>query len=115
MLTEVFEDDLEACAALVMQFRRQSRVALAQLEHAIEAGDGAGARQIAHALKGSSAAVGAERLSRAAADLGRHLAAGDLHVAAGVQVELQRTFDLTDDALRTHVTEPPLTPRPAIT
>jgi hypothetical protein len=100
ILTEVFAGDTAARAAVVAEFCSDSRAAIDELAIVLASGGAEAAERLAHTLKGSAAAVGATRLSRAAADLGHSLGTGDLDEARAAAVELEQTLELTHDALR---------------
>lgn len=105
-LADVFGDDVEARASLLAQFLAQSRATIADLAAPTEAGDAQAVARLAHGLKGSAAVVGAERVSRLAAQLSEEAAAGRLQDAERFRAALQSTLDATDRALMPPVTEP---------
>jgi HPt (histidine-containing phosphotransfer) domain-containing protein len=78
---------------LVDAFRAQLGSCVAQLQRAIDAGDDAERRRLAHGLKGSSATMGAGRLQRLCERLGHGPRGAD---GAGDVARLQR---LADEAL----------------
>jgi HPt (histidine-containing phosphotransfer) domain-containing protein len=77
---------------LVDAFRAQLGSSVAELQRAIDAGDDAERRRLAHGLKGSSATMGANRLQRLCDRLGHGPRAG----CADDVARLQR---LADEAL----------------
>jgi CheY-like chemotaxis protein/HPt (histidine-containing phosphotransfer) domain-containing protein len=98
-LADVFGDDEESRSSLLAQFLAQARATIADLGQAIEDGDSEAIARLAHGLKGSSAVVGAERLSRVAAELSEGGAANRLDDAAALHDELTAVFELTDREL----------------
>jgi len=105
ILADVFGGDAAARDDLVAQFIRRSRATIAELALAVEAGEMATVARLAHGLKGSATAVGAERLSRTAGQLCEVLAAGQPTDAPSLQTELEDIFEMTDTAFNSSVNE----------
>ena len=72
---------------------------LASLDAALQGGDAAEARHVAHALKGSARSIGAARLGQIAADVQDMLDAGDADSAEMLASVLAPTYDELADAL----------------
>jgi PAS domain S-box-containing protein len=98
-LADAFGDDTQARANLLALFIDRSRETIRELGIAIEAHDLAGAGRLAHGLTGSSAVVGADRLSAVAGRLNAVLAAGGVTEAISMQPDLSRTFAMTATAV----------------
>ncbi len=84
---------------VVTLFISDSSTRLAAAEGAAVRGDGAGLVDVAHQLKGSSALIGAERMSRLAAQLQETAERGDLAPAPALVSALQAAFEETRVAL----------------
>ncbi|MEA2301445.1 MAG: two-component system, sensor histidine kinase and response regulator, partial [Solirubrobacteraceae bacterium] len=98
-LAEICDGDGEIRRQLIGMFLSDARAGIAALAGALAAGDAAAARAAAHSLKGSSGAVGADRLSSHARRLEAAVVAGRLLDAAREQAELERVWELTVAAL----------------
>lgn len=81
---------------------QDNRTRLAALIEAVEAKDAANVKLYAHAIKGSNANLGAERLSEAAKSLEHLAAAGDLSRAEELLQEIRTQFE----RLETFVSQP---------
>jgi signal transduction histidine kinase/CheY-like chemotaxis protein/HPt (histidine-containing phosphotransfer) domain-containing protein len=97
-LGETFAGDPQGSRSLVALFLEQSREAIRTLAGAIEASDLVAAGRLAHGLAGSSAVVGADRLSAVAGELAEVLAHGRITEGIKFQADLARTFELTKTA-----------------
>ncbi len=83
-----------------------------QLSVAMEGGDAAGARRLAHAFKGVAATLGATGLAATSAEMERALADDDIVAAALLLPGFQAEFDAARDALRALPPAPEETPAP---
>jgi HPt (histidine-containing phosphotransfer) domain-containing protein len=95
MLDELCEGDPDMRHALVTMFSEQSLTTVSALGHAIRTGDGQGVKRDAHRLKGSSASVGALRMSALCdrlEDAGQRNAFDE---ASTLLAELERASELT--------------------
>ncbi len=78
MLLDTIGGDTELLGELAQDFLDVADEQLAALEEAVNSGEAGMAREAAHSLKGSSATLGANRLSVMCADLERQARAGSL-------------------------------------
>jgi PAS domain S-box-containing protein len=99
VLVEICAGDEGARAELAVLFVDQARAGVRDLGAAIAAGDRVRAGRIAHALKGSSATVGALRMAAACDELAHGDSAGDLLAARHLHGEIEHAFALTEGAL----------------
>ncbi|MDP8909029.1 MAG: response regulator [Chloroflexota bacterium] len=100
LLSEICEGDDQLRRRLVAMFLDQAHAALIELAAALAASDADGARATAHALKGSSAVIGAKRLSAVAGRLCDTVATYRLTDALPHQAELELVYELTAAALK---------------
>jgi len=98
-LADVFGDDDAGRLSLLARFVTLSTATIGELSEAIEAGDAATVERLAHGLKGRTAMVGADHMSRIAAHLSAEAGGGRLAGAAWLHSEIQLAFELTRDAL----------------
>ena len=98
-LADAYGDDEPGRAETVALYLDRSRTAIDELLGSIEAGDTGAASGTAHGLKGSSAVVGAVRLSAIAGELHDTLAAGSTVDAADLRAELDSALQMTELAL----------------
>lgn len=98
-LREIFDDDHEAIAEVLAECSTYVRRAIGELALAVEAGDVAGARAAAHAIKGSCANVGATACERAALAVESAARAG---VLPGDIASLRTLVDAFDVAIATY-------------
>ncbi|MET0310742.1 MAG: ATP-binding protein [Burkholderiaceae bacterium] len=87
-----FMDDRELLCAATAACLRQSEGILSRLEAALSAGDAKAAAAAAHALKGSTATVGATTVARLAREIEESTVAGDLKSAARAMPALHLAF-----------------------
>jgi CheY-like chemotaxis protein len=99
LLAEISDGDEAIRQQLVAMFLEQARTDVPRLAIALARGDAGKAREVAHALKGSAAAVGADRLADAAARLCADAEAGRLDDAVRDQSALEQACALTEAAL----------------
>jgi PAS domain S-box-containing protein len=85
---------------LTRAFVRLSGERIAGLDAAEATADSATAQKLVHALKGSSATIGAVRLSKASAELEAAIACGRVEEIAARQRDLKEAYELTEAALR---------------
>jgi PAS domain S-box-containing protein len=98
-LADAYGDDEPGRADTVSLFLYRARTVIHELAGSIAAGDTAAAARAAHGLKGSSAVVGAVRLSGLAGTLYDALVAGSTVDAAALQSDLDSTLQMTEVAL----------------
>jgi len=91
LISRIGEEDL--VRELMPVCIQDNRTRLAALTEAVEAKDAANVKLYAHAIKGSSANLGAERLSEAAKRLEHSAACGDLGRAEESLREIQAHFE----------------------
>ncbi len=102
---------LEECGApgllleLIETFEEDSRRRLANLREALMSGDSGDIERTAHALKGSSANMGAIRMSDAADEIQTSCISGRLTDLEALTVALEREFEVADASLRSFVRE----------
>lgn len=103
-LSNVCGGDAEFESLVIGEFRKTSLSAFEQLGAAVAGGDSAGIKAWAHAIKGSSATIGAVALPRICQTL-ETLAGGscDLATAAGLLENLRSQYDALDRALLEHL------------
>jgi two-component system, sensor histidine kinase and response regulator len=82
----------EALAELLQTYLEESEVLLANARSTLAQGDAAGLRLAAHALKGSSATVGARAMAQACEALEECGRSGDLAPAAPLLDEVERAW-----------------------
>jgi two-component system, sensor histidine kinase and response regulator len=98
-LTDVFGDDHAAKTNLMAQFLAQARRTIDDIGGAARSGDDEEIAQLAHGLKGSAAAVGAERVSRLAARLSDEPRLRSADDVERQRSELEAALDATDKEL----------------
>jgi two-component system, sensor histidine kinase and response regulator len=84
---------------LVSLFLRDTPVRIAAISSAVDAADPVALRGAAHALRGSTGALGAVRMAELCAALEEIGAAGSVDGAAPLAVALQKAFDVTKQTL----------------
>lgn len=99
MLAEICDGNAELRQRLVTMFLDQARSDITALAAALAASDADGVRTTAHALKGSSAVIGAKRLSAVAGRICDTVATYRLTDAFPHQAELELVYELTAAAL----------------
>jgi HPt (histidine-containing phosphotransfer) domain-containing protein len=88
---------------ILAAFWRSTDELSADLKKCVETGDREAAARVAHALKGSAANVGAQRLAQAARDVEPHTKSGDLVAARDAIERLANIYRETRAALEAHV------------
>ena len=91
--------DAAVAAKLVDLFIRTAHDRITELAAAEAVGDDERARSVAHALKGASATIGAQRMDQACDRLGKAIASGRAVDVQARQSELEAAFALTEAAL----------------
>jgi HPt (histidine-containing phosphotransfer) domain-containing protein len=91
--------DPELLAELAEMFFDDATSRLAEMREAVEAGDAAGVKRVAHTLKGSSGNMGAARMSAICAELQDVGDSGDLAPARGLLEDLEDEFGRVRPAL----------------
>jgi CheY-like chemotaxis protein len=99
LLADICDGDDQVRRQLVAMFLDQAREATATVAGALAAGDDGMAQRTAHALKGSSAVLGAQRLSVVAGRLEAAAAAGRHSEALVHGEELELVYGLTASAI----------------
>jgi HPt (histidine-containing phosphotransfer) domain-containing protein len=99
VLTDVFRHNSESRSYLIGVFVEESRARINQLAAAEAAGDAETMQRLTHALKGSSAAVGARRLGAICLEAHQAVLAGNVDEASRLQDRLERCFEITVDLL----------------
>ena len=91
--------DPELLTELAEMFFDDATSRLAEMREAVEAGDAAGVKRVAHTLKGSSGNMGAARMSAICAELQDVGDSGDLAPARGLLEDLEDEFGRVRPAL----------------
>jgi two-component system, sensor histidine kinase and response regulator len=91
--------DAELLTELAEMFFDDATSRLAELREAVEAGDAAGVKRVAHTLKGSSGNMGAMRMSALCAGLQDVGDSGDLAPARGLLEDLEDEYGRVRPAL----------------
>jgi len=78
-IRQMYADDPRELQRIVDVFFHQTRMTLADLEHAVQRGDAAAVAKLAHRVKGGAASFGARMLHGITAELEADAAAGALH------------------------------------
>jgi two-component system sensor histidine kinase/response regulator len=99
LLSDACGDDDETRERLIELFLDQAANKVEELGSAVAAGDGAAVSELAHGLKGSSAAVGAMRLANASDRLCETGRADQLGDGGVLQEGLERDWESTRAAL----------------
>ena len=99
--------DAELLAELAGMFFDDASSRLEELREAIEAGDAAGVKRVAHTLKGSSGNMGAARMSAICSELQDVGASGDLARARGLLERLEEEFGRVRPALEAELEDGP--------
>ncbi len=101
LLRELGSDEGENFLCRVVEmFFNSARVQLEKMERAVGEGDGDALWQVAHALKSSSATLGALNLSRLCLELERRGRRGLLQGAEGLLTDLLQEYALVSRALK---------------
>jgi signal transduction histidine kinase/DNA-binding response OmpR family regulator len=87
-------------ADVMATFVRETPGRIARIATALRTGDGPGAEQAAHGLKGSAAAIGAQRLSALCAHIEECSRQGDLEACRSSVTSLTQEFDRARDELQ---------------
>lgn len=93
-LREIYEDDTTGMLELYDMMLKNNAAHLDKLDAAVEARDLDAVRKSAHAIKGSSGNVGANRLSRIAADVEDSARDGSWNSVAERIAEMRPDFEL---------------------
>jgi CheY-like chemotaxis protein len=99
LLDDVCQGDERVRNGLTKTFLDQARTDIADLAHAITAGDSAAVAVAAHRLMGGAASVGALRIAAISDELCDAAHAGKLPETNALQLQLVRALDLTQTAL----------------
>jgi HPt (histidine-containing phosphotransfer) domain-containing protein len=102
-LDEICDGDDPLRERLATMFCDQARSAITGLTAAISAGDAAVIQRIAHALTGSAAILGAQRLAAISTELCDGAADNQLADAPRQLTMLEHVYDLTSVALSDHL------------
>ncbi|WP_242492650.1 PAS domain S-box protein [Methanolobus psychrotolerans] len=87
-------DDIDLARRLIDIFLKDAPMQLDALKKAIDTGEMEGVNQYAHKIKGSSGNIGAEDLSKTAADMESLSKAGKINEAAALMMEMESKFEL---------------------
>jgi HPt (histidine-containing phosphotransfer) domain-containing protein len=98
-LQDITDGDPTLTATLVDLFLGQAGGQVHELARGVAAGDAASVASVAHTLKGSASAVGAQRIAAAASRLGDAGHSGDLSGATRLQSELELALRATRSIL----------------
>lgn len=99
-LAQVSQTDVAGGVQLADLFIRGARQRIVDLAAAEAAGDARTVQELAHALKGSSATIGATRMKRACDRLGKAAASGRVADVSAWQTDLEAALALTEAALQ---------------
>jgi PAS domain S-box-containing protein len=92
--------DEELADSILTRFVETTTQQIESLRQALNSGDSAAAKHIAHSIKGAASNVGGERLQREASELEQAAHAGDLSAARGRLAELQAQFERMKEAIQ---------------
>ena len=98
-IAELKSDGPDSFAEIVTLFVEDTALRFAQLKDARARGDAGAVKDIAHALKGASGAVGALRMRELCAGI-QESAKGSLETVEGPIRELEAEYDRVCDALK---------------
>lgn len=99
--------DRDFAAHLSRRYLADARINAGALGRALAAGDLAAGQSAAHALKGASLSIGADRLGAQAAETERLCRDGDVDDAVALAARIEATIGLLDDAFAAFLAGPP--------
>jgi CheY-like chemotaxis protein/HPt (histidine-containing phosphotransfer) domain-containing protein len=102
----------EPVQEVIATFLDKTPEVLAELRDAAARADAGGIRQAAHKLKGTSATLGARRLSEQCAEIERLARAGSVPDAADRLKDIEASYGKVEAALKSEVVKDRVTPKP---
>jgi two-component system, sensor histidine kinase and response regulator len=106
-LLDFADGNMENLRELITLYVTQTRVQLEQLEAAVQAGDAAEMRRLAHSCAGASATCGITRLVPLLRDMEHQGAEGKLTNARGLCQDVCREFEHIDSFLKSYLANHP--------
>ena len=98
-LQDVYEDDTTGMLELFDMMLKNSAMHLDALDRAVQDQDLEGVRKATHSIKGSSGNVGANELSRTAAEIEDHARDGNWENVPGLAARLRPAYERARDAI----------------